>query len=355
MKKIKYTRVFILGIFIYILFKVITILIGSNTSNLLLENDVYTLKKKVKALVIRDEYLVKSDTDGTLSLSVSENEKIHKSQELATIYNNKINESINKEIQTLKDDIKAIEKENNSLKKGILYSKKEQLKILQSKVKSNTTTYYAESSGVLSLKYDEYEDVYTYDSLDNITKEDIENTKNNFKKSKGDNGQVEEGDVIFRVINTNEIYMVFVNNDEKLFNEGDSVKIEMNNEKINGEIYRVYKKDDYFITIIKITQQNIGIFDTRHQEFDIIYRQMEALRIPKDSIVKQHKKRGVYVINEETNEPEFTEIKGNYYEYDDYIYIDFRENKINGIDTVDLYDRIILKPNFINRSIKIVN
>ena len=131
-----------MGIFIYILFKAITILIGSNTSNLLLENDVYTLKKKVKALVIRDEYLVKSDTDGTLSLSVSENEKIHKSQELATIYNNKINESINKEIQTLKDDIKVIEKENNSLKKGILYSKKEQLKILQGKVKSNTTTYH---------------------------------------------------------------------------------------------------------------------------------------------------------------------------------------------------------------------
>ncbi len=355
LKKIKYTRVFILGVFVYILFKAIIILIGENTSNLLLENNTYTLKKKVDALVIRDEYLIKSDTDGTLSLSVGENEKIHKSQELATIYNNKINGNINKEIQRLKEDIKSIEKENSSLKRGILYSKKEQLDILQEKVKSNTSTYYAESPGVLSFKYDEYSNVYTPDSLENITKEDIKNTKNSFIQTKGNNEHVKEGDVIFRVINNNEIYMVFANDDKKLFNEGDSVKIEINKKQINGEIYKVYKKDDYFLTTIKITQQNIGIFDTRHEEFDIIYRQMEALRIPKDSIVKHDKKRGAYVINEETKKPEFTEIKGNYYEDDNYIYMDFRTNKANGVDTIDLYDRIVLKPNFINKRIKIFN
>ena len=355
MKKIKYSRLFILGILIYLVFKGITLLIGLNTSVLVLKDDFYTMKVKEKCLVIRDEYLIKSDTSGTLSLLVNNNEKVQKSQNIATIYNSNIDDSINKEINNLKEEIKDLERENNSLKIGILSVKKEALKILEEKVKANATNYYASTSGIISYKYDNNENKYNSDNLSNLTKEDIESISNNYIPTSTNNKKIKQGNIIARLINNNEYYMAFASEDNKLFNEGDSVKIEINKKQINGEIYKVYKKDDYFLTTIKITQQNIGIFDTRHEEFDIIYRQMEALRIPKDSIVKHDKKRGAYVINEETKKPEFTEIKGNYYEDDNYIYMDFRTNKANGVDTVDLYDRIVLKPNFINKRIKIVN
>lgn len=96
MKKIKYSRLFILGILIYLVFKGITLLIGLNTSVLVLKDDFYTMKVKEKCIVIRDEYLIKSDTSGTLSLLVNNNEKVQKSQNIATIYNNNIDDSINK-------------------------------------------------------------------------------------------------------------------------------------------------------------------------------------------------------------------------------------------------------------------
>ena len=91
------------------------------------------------------------------------------------------------------------------------------------------------------------------------------------------------------------------------------------------------------------------------EEFDIIYRQMEALRIPKESIVKKDSKTGVYVINEENNKPEFIEIKGISFEDDTYVYVDFRSNEVNGVNTIKLHDRIILRPNFINKRITKIN
>ena len=355
MRRIKNSRLFILGVFIYILYKGIMLLIGLNTSVLTLNNDNYTMKTKVKAIVIRDEYLIKSDTSGTLSLIVNENEKVQKSQKVATIYNNYVDSSINEEIYNLTEEIKTIEKDNNSFQTGILSAKKEQLKILEDKVKNNSTNYYTNISGVISYKYDNNEDKYNTNNLSSITKDDIEKATNNYISASDNNKTIKPDEVIGRVIDDNDIYIAFVSEDNELFNEGDNVKIEMKKELINGEIYKKYKKKNYFITVVKITQQNIGIYDTREEEFDIIYNQMEALRIPRQSIVTEDNKQGVYVINEESNKPEFVELKGISFEDDEYIYIDFRSNEKSGVDTVNLHDRIILKPNFINKRITKTN
>ena len=346
MRRIKNSRLFILGVFIYILYKGIMLLIGLNTSVLTLNNDNYTMKTKVKAIVIRDEYLIKSDTSGTLSLIVNENEKVQKSQKVATIYNNYVDSSINEEIYNLTEEIKTIEKDNNSFQTGILSAKKEQLKILEDKVKNNSTNYYTNISGVISYKYDNNEDKYNTNNLSSITKDDIEKATNNYISASDNNKTIKPDEVIGRVIDDNEIYIAFVSEDNELFNEGDNVKIEMKKELINGEIYKKYKKKNYFITVVKITQQNIGIYDTREEEFDIIYNQ---------SIVTEDNKQGVYVINEESNKPEFVELKGISFEDDEYIYIDFRSNEKSGVDTVNLHDRIILKPNFINKRITKTN
>lgn len=355
LKKIKYSRLFILGVFIYLIFKGITLLIGLNTSVLVLKDDFYTMKTKEKGIFIRDEYLIKSDTSGTLSLLVDNNEKVQKSQNIATIYNNNIDDSINEELKKLKEEIKDLERENNSLKIGILSVKKEELNVLEQKIKSNTTNYYASIPGIISYKYDNNENKYNSEDLSNITKEDIDNAINNYIPTATNNKKIKQGTIIARVIKNNDCYMAFVRKDSKLFNEGDSVKIEIKNDEINGEIYKISSKDNYSIIIVKITQQNIGIYDTRMEEFDIIYRQMEALRIPKESIVKKDDKTGVYVINEENNKPEFIEIKGISFEDDTYIYVDFRSNEANGVNTVKLHDRIILKPNFINKRIAKIN
>lgn len=332
-----------------------TLLIGLNTSVLVLKDDFYTMKTKEKGIVIRDEYLIKSDTNGTLSLLVNSNEKVQKSQSIATVYNNNIDDGINEELENLKKEIKDLESENNSLKIGILSVKKEEMNILEEKIKSNSTNYSASTSGIISYKYDNNENKYDSEYLSNITKEDIDNASNNYIPTATNHKKIKQGTIIARVINNNDCYMAFVGEDNKLFNEGDSVKIGIKDNEINGEIYKICKKDNYSIIIVKFMQQNIGIYDTRVEEFDIIYKQMEALRIPKESLMKKDNKTGVYVINEENNKPEFIEIKGISFEDDTYIYVDFRGNEANGINTVKLHDRIILKPNFINKRIAKIN
>ncbi len=321
---------------------------------LTLENDFYSLKTRVKAIVIRDEYLIRSDTSGTLSLLADEKEKVQKFQKVATVYNKNVDKSIEREIRNLKKEIKDIEKNNNSLQIALLSVKKEQIKILEEQIQNNTRNYYSNISGVISYKYDNNEENYKVENLSSLTKYDIEKPNNNYIPI-DNNKMIKPDTIIARIINNNEMYIAFISCDNKLFNEGDSVKIKIRKNIINGEIYKKYEKKDYLITVVKIAQQNVEIYDTRQSEFDIIYKQMEALRIPKESVVKKDNKKGVYVINEENNKPEFVEIKGISFEYGKYIYIDFRKNEISGVDTVKLHDRIILKPNFINERILKIN
>ena len=97
----------------------------------------------------------------------------------------------------------------------------------------------------------------------------------------------------------------------------------------------------------------MDIYDTRVKEFDIIYKQIEGLKIPKSSIKVVDEKEGVYVINEENKVTNFIELKGINFEDENYKYINYYNNKVDGIETVDLYDKIILKPNIININMKI--
>ncbi len=122
---------------------------------------------------------------------------------------------------------------------------------------------------------------------------------------------------------------------------------------INCKIDNIYPKNDYFVVIFRIGGENKQIYDTRVKEFDIIYRQVESLKIPKDSTVEENGKIGVYVINEENKKSKFVELKGIQHQDDEFIYVDYFNNKINGIKSVTLYDEIILKPNIINTNIKI--
>ena len=62
------------------------------------------MKTRVKAIVVRDEYLIKSDTSGTLSLLVDEGEKVQKLQRVATIYNKNVDNSTEREIYNLKEE-----------------------------------------------------------------------------------------------------------------------------------------------------------------------------------------------------------------------------------------------------------
>ena len=407
MKKIKYSNLLVLGIFIYIIFNFFSSIIGKNIQTLVLENEKAEMKISRKCLIVRDEYLLKSNVGGKLNLLVKEGEKITKSQEVANIYGDvdynidekisDLNEEIEKikkgEINISKDDISNFNKEiestvsniqldllnkdyskikeyketlnkyvqdknklvNNGIDSAKLAVKEDEKKILENQKANNVSTYESSISGIVSYKYDGKEEKYNYNNLENITKSDIEKEKNEYKSVENNSDKIKEDSVILRVINNHNsyIYTYVDKNEKKYFNENESIILRSGDNEIQATVYKVYEENDNFIAIFKINNQNIGIYDTRVEEFDIIYKQIEGIKIPKYAIKNIDGKEGVYVVSEENKTPYFVELNGVTYEDDEFKYIDYYKNQVNEIDTVDLYDKIILKPNFINTKMKI--
>ena len=407
MKKIKYSNLLVLGIFIYIIFNFLSSIIGKNIQTLVLENEKAEMKISRKCLIVRDEYLLKSNVGGKLNLLVKEGEKITKSQEVANIYGDvdynidekisDLNEEIEKikkgEINISKDDISNFNKEiestvsniqldllnkdyskikeyketlnkyvqdknklvNNGIDSAKLAVKEDEKKILENQKANNVSTYESSISGIVSYKYDGKEEKYNYNNLENITKSDIEKEKNEYKSVESNSDKIKEDSVILRVINNHNsyIYTYVDKNEKKYFEENESIVLRSGDNEIQATVYKVYEENDNFIAIFKINNQNIGIYDTRVEEFDIIYKQIEGIKIPKYAIKNIDGKEGVYVVSEENKTPSFVELKGVTYEDDEFKYIDYYKNQVNEIDTVDLYDKIILKPNFINTKMKI--
>ena len=115
------------------------------------------------------------------------------------------------------------------------------------------------------------------------------------------------------------------------------------NNQINAKVHNIYTKNDKNVVVFEISEQNIEINDTRVAEFDIIYKSIEGIKIPKSSIVKKDNVEGVYIVSE-TGSAKFTEIKGTSYENEEFIVIDYYKNEIEGVKTIDIYDEIILEP-----------
>lgn len=141
--------------------------------------------------------------------------------------------------------------------------------------------------------------------------------------------------------------------DSKNFEKNQNVVIEYREQKIDAKVYKIYKNNNKIMLKLKISNQIIANQDTSVEEFDIIYNQMECLKIPKTSIKTKDNKRGVYVIDEQSQSVKFVILEGITYENESSVFVDYYKNDINGVTSVNLYDKIILRPNCINTNIRI--
>lgn len=360
MKRVKYSNFLIIGVFIYIIFQIMLLFIGKSISTIVLERESIEAKITTKGLLIRDESLVKSDISGTLVLNVKNGEKVKAGQTIGKIYNDEegIDEN-KKQIELLNNEIKKIKYESNSKLNSItltqIKTKNDQIKLLENQNKKNT--YYVDSpiSGIVCYKYDGNEELYNTDMLKSLTKDDIENVNNSYKNINKKNHNIKEGQIIARIVNSNESYIAICVEDKdlKIFEENQGIKIKFNNDILDGVVNNIDKHKDCNIVTLKITNQNVEIYDTRVKEFDIIYKQVEGLKIPKSCVKEIENKQGVYVLNQQTKKSEFVELKSIQYENKDFIFIDDYKNDIQGIKTVRVNDEVILRPNSINTNIRI--
>lgn len=346
--KIKYTNLFIFIVIVYILVQIIIWTIGYFTKTQVLENEHISLKIKETGLVVMDEYLIRSNEEGIVSYEVSSGEKIQKDKLILTVNQSSHDDEISSQIKSLRDDIKKLEKERNSTNSNIILNKKEQLKILESKRNNYFVDYKSPVSGIVSFKYND--DFQNLDQINDINKSIITSTKNDFIDIKAQNHKVKSSDILLRIINPNEVY-IYIFTNKNVLKKDQEVGIVLNDEEIKAKVSKTYKKQGENAVLIKIMQQNTSIYDTRIKEFDIIYKKIEGFKIPIESIVEENNILGVYVINEETKMPEFVSLGKNFYKDEKYVYVDYNRSKDE--KNLNLYDRILLYPNFINKNIKV--
>ncbi|HBG5345248.1 TPA: hypothetical protein KQG29_004506 [Clostridioides difficile] len=141
--------------------------------------------------------------------------------------------------------------------------------------------------------------------------------------------------------------------DSNNFEKNQNVIIEHREQKIDAKVYKIYENNNKIMIKLKISNQIVANQDTSVEEFDIIYNQMECLKIPKTSIKTRDNKRGVYVIDEQSQSVKFVILEGITYENESSVFVDYYKNDINGVTSVNLYDKIILRPNSINTNIRI--
>ena len=294
---------------------------------------------------------------------VKDGEKLKKGDALAAIYNNskslEENKNKNKIIQ-LNKEIEDLEAEYSNSKSNLskelidikIKTKKEQRAVLNYENNKNVNYLSMPTSGVVSTKYDGYEDIYTVDKLENLTAKDIEDVENNYKKLDTENTFIKESEVIARVIQSDYSYIAILTEND-IFEDNQKVEIVFDSDNVQGNVEEIYRNGDNNVVIFKISNQNVEIYDTRVKEFDIIYKQIDGLKVPKQSIEEVNNQKGVYVLNQETRKVDFVELKTIQYEDDEVIFIDYYNNQKEGTKTIDIHDEIILKPNSINKNIKI--
>ena len=209
-------------------------------------------------------------------------------------------------------------------------------------ISDNLQLFKANNSGVISYKFDNNEKNFNLENIKNIKKEDIESVKEEYVDINRCE-KVKKGQPIARVINNLKQYVAISCNEKEIkkLNVGQAIILSSDIEKINANVYDIYKDGNNYIVIFEIREQNVEIYDTRVREFDIIYKSIEGLKVPKDAFVKVDGKKGVYVISE-TGEEKFVELRGTFYESEKYIVIDYYKNHINGIKSINIYDEVIL-------------
>ena len=395
-RKIKHSKVFLIGIFAYIIINGITVFIGKNIDTLVVSNEKIEEYITTKGLLIRDEYIINSTMTGNIEAYFKEGDKVKNLDKVAYVYNNNIDEANFKELESLEKEVIQIEegqssiikadvdkvnkkieknkdniqtkliqgklgiskevveleehiKDKNKLLKSDLNSKpiinkKEEINKLNNKIEKNSDILQTNKSGIISYKFDGNESKYNIDNISELNIDDIEYTENEYIDILNE-GVIKHGQPIARIINNIKQYLAIVVEENEIINfeENNSVIIRDKNNQINAKVHNIYTKNDKNVVVLEISEQNIEINDTRVAEFDIIYKSIEGIKIPKSSIVKKDNVEGVYIVSE-TGSAKFIEIKGTSYENEEFIVIDYYKNEIEGVKTIDIYDEIILEP-----------
>lgn len=406
-KKIKFNKkytilVLVAGaiILIYILYAIIN-LIKSPTDVFVIERGKVSLEESAIGYLIREETIVKGNnyTNGIIQIK-SEGEKVAKGEPIFRYYNEdeeqlikkieeidiKIDEALSKQNGILTSDIRSLDKQIEQRIEGIStytdtekineykndintyltkkskiagenspigsYIKQlyEERSTYESKLTKTTEYVTSPTSGVVSYRVDELENVLTVSDFSKINKDLLEGLNIKTGQIIATNNQ--EG----KVINNFECYIATIMDTDSAKNskEGDKVKIRLSTkEEVNATI--VYKTDEKneVLLVLKITSGVEELISYRKISFEIIWWSDTGLKVPNSAIIYDKNNRPYIIRNragyldkiliKKIKETKSYTLVENY-ETEELKQQGFSMEEIRNMKNVALYDEIVSKP-----------
>ncbi|MDU7966300.1 MAG: HlyD family efflux transporter periplasmic adaptor subunit, partial [Paeniclostridium sordellii] len=136
MKKIrlKYNRIILLFIFIYIVSNVVILLGKTTTKTLTLKNEMVEESFNKKGLIIRDEYVINSNFDGKVEYYLKNGDRVKKKEDIACVYSNEISDDDLKNLKNIKNDISSIENGDTAFIKKDIGNINKEISLLSQKL-----------------------------------------------------------------------------------------------------------------------------------------------------------------------------------------------------------------------------
>ncbi|MEJ8554986.1 HlyD family efflux transporter periplasmic adaptor subunit [Tepidibacter sp. Z1-5] len=407
--KIKYNYLIILGVIAYIFVKLLNNMTSYTVHVETVKYGDLVESINKQGIIIKDEQVILAQAEGNIDYLAQEGKRVPKNKKIAEIQKGEVDlqkkeklDTINRRIESikfnrneeiLKSDIEKIDVTTKKLreeiktkimnsdieniqnlkdellgaidKKSLIWGEKsivgKNIKTLESEkfkieneLNSSVKSVFAQESGVISFNQDEYEDILKVSSIEDLNSEYLSTVKNKEHMIKK-NDKVEVGDPIGKIIN-NHIWYIAVVIDEKESSHlkiGSNVKVSKDEQVFNANIKNLYKdENDKNILVLEVDEEKVDFYDERVCDFNIIYRQISGIKVPKNAVVTIKEKKGVYILSQ-TGSAVFKELKSILGENNEYIVLDYLDIKKNRIDTIDLYDELIINPKNIKEGQKI--
>lgn len=213
------------------------------------------------------------------------------------------------------------------------------------------TSHYSQTRGIISYYYDGYESIYTPDNLDRLAPADLkadEEGSESHQVKECVKGSASSGDVVFKVVDNKEWYMVFwlTSKQAKGIEEGAQVKVEFDDGlQVPMDVRSITYQNGAAKTILVCDRYYKKYDRIRRGTCKIIKSQNTGIILENDSIVKKDGKTGVYVVNKIGN---YNFVPVQILAADDSNTVVTSENYLdyegNLVETVEPYQEVLREP-----------
>lgn len=162
----------------------------------------------------------------------------------------------------------------------------------EEKLEQTTSRYYSETSGIVSLKYDDLESIYTPNTLESITLEDVEKYTGVNQISQSMN--IEKGNAIYKIVTSNTWYIVSYIPNTALEAWEEGLRVNISAESDSGEevsfiaeINSIHVDSMYTRVIFESNQKITDFLGVRNFEFSTKDTVYDGIKIPVSAIVER--------------------------------------------------------------------